>query len=172
MDTKSRGGGGTPHIKWRGDARRLTQGYKFRILVSLRVFQAKRHHIQPRRSRIGLHVKKYKNIYIVCVLTWSLLGVKKSLGHAQIGLLEGFNSKFPTSIPTSHMRSPPPGDEIYIVETKRFLTMVDLLNRPFHGIVNFSHHGTSQGKSVDTIGKSALKLVKVPNLKVINDLTL
>ena len=31
----------------------------------------------------------------------SLLGVKKSLGHAQIGLLYGFNSKFPTSIPTS-----------------------------------------------------------------------
>ena len=26
-------------------------------------------------------------IIIVCVLTWSLLGVKKSLGHAQIGLL-------------------------------------------------------------------------------------
>ena len=25
--------------------------------------------------------------YIVCVLTWSLLGVGKSLGHAQIGLL-------------------------------------------------------------------------------------
>ena len=36
----------------------------------------------------------------VCVLTLSLLGVKKSLGHAQIGLLYGFNSKFPTSIPT------------------------------------------------------------------------
>ena len=117
-------------------------------------------------------MKKYQYIYIVCVLTWSLLGVKKSLGHAQIGLLEGFNSKFPTSIPTSHMRSPPPGDEIYIVETKRFLTMVDLLNRSFHGIVNFSHHGTIEGKSVDTIGKSALKLVKVPNSKVINDLTL
>ena len=30
----------------------------------------------------------------------SLLGVKKSLGHAQIGLLYGFNSKCPTSIPT------------------------------------------------------------------------
>ena len=26
-------------------------------------------------------------ICIVCVLTWSVLGVKKSLGHAQIGLL-------------------------------------------------------------------------------------
>ena len=36
----------------------------------------------------------------VCVLTWSLLGVKKSLGHAQISLFQGFNSKFPTSSPT------------------------------------------------------------------------
>ena len=54
----------------------------------------------------GLHAEKYKNIYLicifligfiysihviqvfsfVCVLTWSLLGVKKSLSHAQIGL--------------------------------------------------------------------------------------
>ena len=31
--------------------------------------------------------EKYKNAYIVCVLTWSLLGVKKSFSHAQIGLL-------------------------------------------------------------------------------------
>ena len=37
-----------------------------------------------------------------------LLEVKKSLGHAQIGLLWGFNSKFPTSIPTFLMHSPPP----------------------------------------------------------------
>ena len=36
---------------------------------------------------LGCTRKKYKNIYIVCVLTWSLLEVKKSLGHAQIGLL-------------------------------------------------------------------------------------
>ena len=33
-------------------------------------------------------------------LKWSLLGVKKRLAHTQIGLLWGFNSKFPTSIPT------------------------------------------------------------------------
>ena len=61
--------------------------------------------------------EKYNNIYLrciflmhfnfnnisqvfsfVCVLMWPLLGVKKSLGHAQIGLLQGFNSKFLTSI--------------------------------------------------------------------------
>ena len=35
----------------------------------------------------GCTGKRYKNIYIVSVLTWSLLGVKKGLGHAQIGLL-------------------------------------------------------------------------------------
>ena len=33
------------------------------------------------------------------VLILSLLEVKKRLGHAQIGLLQGFNSNFPTSIP-------------------------------------------------------------------------
>ena len=72
--------------------------------------------------------EKYKHIYLictllipfiysihinqvfsfVCVLTWSLLGVKKSLGHAQIGLLLGFNSKFPTSIPTPFIHGFPP----------------------------------------------------------------
>ena len=70
---------------------------------------------------IGLHLKKYKNIYLICiilirsiyfihiiqvfsfacVLTGSLLGIKNSLDHAQIGLLQGFNSKFP--IPTPYI---------------------------------------------------------------------
>ena len=105
-------------------------GCKFRILVSLRVFQAKRHHMQQSRFRLGLHAKKYKNIYLMCiffirfiysihitqvfsfacVLTWSLQGVKKSLGLAQIGLLQGLNSKFLTSIPTPFICGvPPPG---------------------------------------------------------------
>ena len=35
--------------------------------------------------------------------------VKKSLGHAEIGLLEGFNSKFPTSNPTPFICGVPPG---------------------------------------------------------------
>ena len=51
-------------------------------------------------SREGLVQGCTRKIYIVCVLTWSLLGIKNSLGPAQIGLLQGFNSKFPTSIPT------------------------------------------------------------------------
>ena len=39
---------------------------------------AKSHHIYPWRSRLGLHAKKCRNIFIVCVLTWSLSGIKKS----------------------------------------------------------------------------------------------
>ena len=42
-------------------------------------------------------------------LKWSLLGVKKRLGHAQFGLLKGFNSKFPTSILPFHVGVPHPG---------------------------------------------------------------
>ena len=120
--------GGDSAYESGGDARRLSQGCKFRILVSFRVFWANRHHIQPWRSRLGLHAKKYKNLYLicvflnrfiysihviqvfsfVCVLTRSLSEIKKSLGHARIGLLQGFNSKFPTSIPTSFICGVPP----------------------------------------------------------------
>ena len=61
--------------------------------------------------KVSFRVPREKNFkkYIVCVLTWSLLGVNKSLSHAQIGLL-GFNSKFPMRHPHPfHMRSPLPG---------------------------------------------------------------
>ena len=33
---------------------------------------------------------------------------QKNLGHAQIGLLKGFNSTFPTSIPTPFICGLPP----------------------------------------------------------------
>ena len=36
---------------------------------------------------LRLRAQKYTNIHFSCVFTWSLLGVKKSLDHAQIGLL-------------------------------------------------------------------------------------
>ena len=39
--------GGDSAYEGGGDARRLAQGCKFVILVSLRVFWAKRHHIKP-----------------------------------------------------------------------------------------------------------------------------
>ena len=39
---------------------------------------------------------------------WSPLGVTKSLSHAPDGLLQGLNSKFPTSIPVCSIWEPPP----------------------------------------------------------------
>ena len=39
-------------------------------------------------------------IYCLCFNMVSFRGQKKSLNHAQISLLQGFNSNFPTSIPT------------------------------------------------------------------------
>ena len=77
------------------------------------------------RSLLELLTKNYKNMYLICFYLLhsynpsfliyvcfnkvSFRGQKK-LGHAQIGLLEGFNSKFPTSIPTPFIcRVPPPG---------------------------------------------------------------
>ena len=51
-----------------------------------------------------------KGLPITLLQTWTLLGVKKSLGHAQIGLLKGLNSKFLTTIPAlSYAESPHPG---------------------------------------------------------------
>ena len=41
-----------------------------------------------KRSRLGLHAKKFKKYMCVGILKWSLLGAKKkSLSHAHIGLL-------------------------------------------------------------------------------------
>ena len=47
-------GGGLPY-ETDGDARLLAQGCKFWILVSLRVFRAKRQYFKPPRSRLGFH---------------------------------------------------------------------------------------------------------------------
>ena len=58
---------------------------------------------------MGLHVKKYKNICIVCVLTWSLLGVKKKAwvtprSVSFRGLIQNFRRASP---PLSYAESPP-----------------------------------------------------------------
>ena len=39
------------------------------------------------QNGINLAVKVSFRVYLICTFFWSLLGVKKSLGHAQIGLL-------------------------------------------------------------------------------------
>ena len=93
-------------------------------------------------SREGLHAKKYENIYLiciflmrfiysihiiqvfsfVCVLTWSLLGVKKAWATPRSVSFWGLNSKFPTSIPTPFICGvpTPPGANLYI-ERKPFI---------------------------------------------------
>ena len=45
-------------MKQKGDARRLAYGCKFWILVSLRVFRAKRQYFKPPRSRLGFREEK------------------------------------------------------------------------------------------------------------------
>ena len=75
----------------------------------------------------------------VCVLTWSLLGVKKILGHAQIGLLQGYNSKVRrVSPPLSHVEFPPRGcsesilmklSDIIIIYIVKILSKGILLSR-------------------------------------------
>ena len=82
-----------------GDAGRLAQGCKFWILVSLRVFRAKRRYFKPPRSRLGFreetqnYAKRNRSqiffFLFFFFLKRSLLGVKICLSHAQIGLLQG-----------------------------------------------------------------------------------
>ena len=55
----------------------------------------------------------YSPSFLIC-LCFNMVSFRgqKSLGRAQIGLLQGFNSKFPTSIPTTFtcgVPPPPPG---------------------------------------------------------------
>ena len=105
-------GGGNSAYERGGDARRLARGSKFRTLVSLRVFWAKRYHIQPCRSRLGLHVTKYK-IYILSVFQHGLFqGSKKGWAMPRSvsfrGLIQNFRRASP---PLSYAESapPPPG---------------------------------------------------------------
>ena len=78
------------------------RGVNLRILVPLKACTLKNMKIYLIcifliRFIYSIHINQVFSF--ACVLTWSLLVVKKSLGHAQIGLLQGFNSKFLTSIP-------------------------------------------------------------------------
>ena len=53
-------------------------------------------------------MKKYKNMCIVCVSTWSLFRGQKELGPRPYRS-PWFNSKFPTKIPTPFICRSPPG---------------------------------------------------------------
>ena len=52
-------------------------------------------------------MKKYKNIYIVCVLTWSLLGVKTILAPPRSVSFRGLIQNFDEHPHPFHMQSPP-----------------------------------------------------------------
>ena len=62
----------------------------------------------------GCTGQKYKNIYCLCFNMVSFR-VQKSLGPAQIDLLQGFNSKFPTSIPIPFICGVPARGQKYIL---------------------------------------------------------
>ena len=74
----SPGGGAGPYERG-GDASRLAWGCKFQMLVLLRVFWGKHHHIISRKGLFSvLHPKKYKKIITDLIdscnqsLNWSL----------------------------------------------------------------------------------------------------
>ena len=58
--------------------------------------------------------------------------VKKGLGHAQIGLLKEFNSKFPTSIPTPFICRAPPGQGFIYV----YAVFIIFNNSAWHCLVS------------------------------------
>ena len=96
------GGGGTPHMKGVGMLVISLRGVNFGFWSRLGCFGKNAFMFSHEglvqgctRKNIKIYTGKF-DMYIF----WSLLGVKKSLRHAQIGLLQGFNSKFPTGIPT------------------------------------------------------------------------
>ena len=99
-----------------GDACRLAQGCKFWILVLLRVFLAKRQYFKPPRSRLGFR-EETKNSNFLFSSFFSFLsglfqGQNLLMPHPN-GLLQGLNSKFPTSIPVcSIQESSPPGPPV------------------------------------------------------------
>lgn len=64
--------------------------------------------VQIARSCLGLHEKKKgKQNFTLNLVFWVSLRCHKSLSHIQIGLLEGFNSKFSNSISSSLLYEPP-----------------------------------------------------------------
>ena len=67
-------GGGELLYETDGDARRLAKGCKFWILVSLRVFRAKRQYFKPPRSRLGFReaLEIYDNAFKLLLLDKSI----------------------------------------------------------------------------------------------------
>ena len=119
------------------------------------MFWAKHHHIIL-AVKVSFRVARKKYIFDMCIfnsfyLLYSYnpsfliclcvnmvsLRDQKSLDHAQIGLLKGFNSKFPTSIPTPFICGvfpPPPGVEV----SQLFLS--EIVASPISSSFNYDHN--------------------------------
>ena len=82
-------GGGTPHIKGVGmlvvSLRVVNFGFWCHLGCSGKTPSFLTVKVSFRVAR-DCTAREYKIMCIVCVLTWSLLGVKKGLGFARIGL--------------------------------------------------------------------------------------
>ena len=81
------GGVGTPHMKVVGMHVVSLRGVNFGFWSHLKCSGQNVIIFSRGGLVLRLHAQKYTNVHFSCVLTWSLLGVKKSLDHAQIGLL-------------------------------------------------------------------------------------
>ena len=76
--------------------RRLAQGCKLRVLVSFRTHLRTALFLAVQILFRVEHEKMYKNALVLLgdwsgMKKWTLLGVKESLGHAQVGLFKAFN---------------------------------------------------------------------------------
>ena len=85
------GGGGDSHMKHTGMLVVSLRGVNFWILVSLRVFRAKRQYFMHAcigyDNHVFISLKPAHCMSYLCVFKQSPLGVKICLSHAQIGLL-------------------------------------------------------------------------------------
>ena len=123
------GGGGGALPCERSGMLVVSSGCKFRPLVSLRVFQAKRHYILPQRSFSGLQAKKYKknyifnSFYLLDLCNQSFFRGHKRLGHPQLisfrGLIQNFRRASP---PFSYGSLPHPGASDHYVRSMYYVT--------------------------------------------------
>jgi len=81
---------------------------KLQILVSRRVFGMESYYICPFSYRLVLCIMKFTKNALTLTTQKSPWGVSLSLSHTHIGLTEGFNLNFLTSIPVTFIWESPP----------------------------------------------------------------
>ena len=114
-----------------GDPRRVAQGCKFWILVSLRVFRAEE---KRNRNQIFFLAVSFRGQNLLKPrLDWSPIGITKSLSHAQMVSFRGQIQNFRRASPSVSYGSPPPGCKVQFrhVLSQRLLPMGFFLrNKP------------------------------------------